>query len=207
MTEEMSERVAGFIDGFSVYYGMLAKNWRHLLWLDYRALMTTLVRPGQELVSVKYFTSLVRKPLDSRERQAAYVDALQAHGGLEIVHGRYEDRPNRCPQCGHKWPRPKEKMTDVNIATHMALDAEDDLFDTAFLLCADSDLAPAVDLVRERTGRKVIVISPPGRTSDYLARRGNAHLHFRKRDFARSQLPETVTDAEGRDFTRPEDWR
>lgn len=90
-----SERVNAYIDGFSVYYGFRSKEWRRYLWLDYRAVVERLVRAPQELGDVKYFTSRVRKPLESQRRQSTYLDAVTAWGGVEIVEGKYDDRPHR----------------------------------------------------------------------------------------------------------------
>jgi hypothetical protein len=62
------ERVNGYIDGFSVYYGFRSKGWQRYLWLDYRALISRLIRSPQALGEVKYFTSRIKKPEDSRAR-------------------------------------------------------------------------------------------------------------------------------------------
>lgn len=199
-------RVIAYVDGFTVYYGLKDKGWRHLMWLDYVALMKKLLRPGQELIAVKYFTSRVRKPEDSRLRQSTYLDALDARGGLETIEGKYEERPVRCPSCQHKWPKPKEKMTDVQLAVALVVDAEDDEFDVAFLLAADADLVPAVRTVRQRCNKPVVVVSPRGRRSDELAAAGSADIHVRKSWFNQCQLPEVVVDNQGREHVRPEYW-
>ncbi len=46
---------------------------------------------------------------------------------------------------GNHW---EEKRTDVWLASQMILDAATDNFDVAALVTADSDLVPAVELVR-----------------------------------------------------------
>lgn len=193
-----------YIDGFNVYHGLRHKKFQRFYWLDYRALAESLVRPDQVLVHVKYFTSRVTKPQESRKRQSTYLDALEATGGLEIVEGVYQHRPMRCPACGHGWKRPTEKMTDVNIATHLATDALRDVIDVAFLVCADADLIPAVRVAKEE-GKSVVVISPRGRTSDELVREANAHLHFNSSTLGRCQLPDVV-EAEV-PLHRPPTWR
>jgi uncharacterized LabA/DUF88 family protein len=53
-------------------------------------------------------------------------------------------------------------MTDVNIAVHLLEDAYDNVFDTALLVSADSDLAAPVEAVRRRFGTKrIVVVAPP----------------------------------------------
>lgn len=156
-------------------------------------------------MEVKYFTSRVRKPPGSRVRQGRYLDALAAHGGVTIIEGFFEHRPTRCEACEHKWDRPKEKMTDVNIATALLMDALDDRYDAALLVAADADLVPAVQIVRERFQREVVVVSPRGRRSDQLCAAANAALHIRRPWLNRSQLPDQVQGSTW-SYERPAEW-
>ncbi len=60
-------------------------------------------------------------------------------------------------------------MTDVNIAVNLLVDAEDDRFDTAIIVSADSDLSPPIDTVLKRKPTKRIVVAfPPKRFSNAL---------------------------------------
>jgi hypothetical protein len=61
--------VSAYVDGFNVYYGINAAGFRRYLWLDYRSLVASLLRPDQRLVSMKYFTSKVTESVDSMRRQ------------------------------------------------------------------------------------------------------------------------------------------
>ncbi len=198
-------RVGFYIDGFNVYHGLLDKGFHRFYWLNYRALASTFLRSGQVLVHVKYFTSRATKPPASQKRQSTYLDALQVIGGIEVIEGVYQQRPVKCPSCSHGWRRPTEKMTDVNIATHLVADAIRDTIDVAVLLCADADLIPAVRLVKGE-GKEVIIVSPRGRTSDELVREGDAHLHISNSKLGRCQLPEVVSGG-AVPLHRPEAWR
>ncbi|MCZ7529741.1 MAG: NYN domain-containing protein [Acidimicrobiia bacterium] len=199
-------RVAAYVDGFSVYHGLREKFDGKYLWLDFRALIEFFVLDHQELVTAKYFTSRVKKPEESRLRRALYLDALEARGGLEIVKGKFEHRPYKCPGgCGHEHDRPKEKMSDVNIAVSMLMDAQEDVYDVALLICADADLIPAVRAVEDRYDRTVIVISPRGRTSDDLKKNASAALHISDTRLARSQLPDPLIKGADR-YDRPPEW-
>jgi hypothetical protein len=66
------ERIAAFVDGFNVYYGLRDKGFQRFYRLDYRALVETFVRATETLVYVKYFTSRVTKPPDSHKRQSSW---------------------------------------------------------------------------------------------------------------------------------------
>jgi hypothetical protein len=52
-----ADRVAVFIDGFNVYWGLRDKGFKRFYWLDYQALASHLVRDGQVLVATKFFTT------------------------------------------------------------------------------------------------------------------------------------------------------
>ena len=44
---------------------------------------------------------------------------------------------------------PAKKKTDVNIATHLICDGIADLYETAIIVTADSDLIPAINAVKK----------------------------------------------------------
>lgn len=87
MTASEPHRLMAYIDGFTVYYGLREKGWKHLYWLDYRSLIDRFALDGQVIVGVKYFTSRVTKPADSRKRQTTYLEAIAAWGGVETIEG------------------------------------------------------------------------------------------------------------------------
>lgn len=149
-------RVAAYVDGYNVYYGLKSKGMDRYLWLDYDALLRTQLKSDETLVGVTLFTALGRRQSTGAEvRQSRYLDALRYMGRVNVVtEGRFEVRPWRCSDCGRTTKRNQEKKTDVSIAVTMLGDAVDGLFDTAFLLSADADLVPAVEAVRQR-GKRV----------------------------------------------------
>jgi len=53
-------RVVAYVDGFNLYFGLRSKGWKKHYWLDLCALATTLLKPGQTLTGVHYFTSRIR---------------------------------------------------------------------------------------------------------------------------------------------------
>ncbi|MCA1704132.1 MAG: NYN domain-containing protein, partial [Actinobacteria bacterium] len=67
------DNVAVYIDGFNLYNGMKAKHGRKFLWLDLEAVSQRLLRPGQRLVAVRYFTASVRNDPPAQARQNAYI--------------------------------------------------------------------------------------------------------------------------------------
>src|SRR5712692_3403593 len=164
-------RVAVYIDGFNLYNGLKAGHGRKYLWLNLEELSRRLIRPGQELLQVNYFTAAVRNNPGAQARQAMFLGALRAATTVDVRLGRFQEKQGKCFKCGSSWRTYEEKETDVSIAVALLEDAVNDLFDTAILLSADSDLCPAVRaLKRLRPLKRVVAVFPPKRWSDDLRR-------------------------------------
>lgn len=213
-------RVIAYIDGFNLYHGLRAANWRSSYWLDMTSLARNLLKPDQTLIYTKYFTARIAgpKPADSpakarrlkekRARQTAYLDALSTLPDHQIYEGHYLAKDRECFACHAKWTAHEEKMTDVNIATEMLVDAFQDAFDTALLISADSDLTPPTLAIREYFPEKRIIAAfPPKRSSVRLTRATNASFTIGRAKLKKSQLPEQVTMPSGHVIYRPSHWR
>lgn len=204
----MVDRVGVYIDGYNLYYGIRAATGRRHLWLNVEALARELLRSGQHLAHVAYFTSRVRTPADSQQRQTTYLDALSAHTNVEVVEGFLQQNTATCRACGTVSVRMEEKKTDVHIACRMLDDAHRDRIDVALLISGDSDLSPAVALVAAIPGRRVVVAFPPRRQSAELRRVVNgAVLRVSEAMLRRSQLPDPVVSQAGHHYDRPAYWR
>jgi len=112
------------------------------------------LRPNDDLQTVKYFTALVAGP--KQQRQLIYLSALETLPKVEIVQGKFKKKRIRCthpdcPMSGNRYfDSQEEKHTDVNIALHMLDDAYRQKCDNQVLISGDSDLVPAVQHVRTR---------------------------------------------------------
>jgi uncharacterized LabA/DUF88 family protein len=205
------KRVITYIDGFNLYYGLKSKGWRRYYWLDPRQLGTELLRPGQELVSTKYFTARIaadpRDP-DKHRRQQLFIEAIETLPETRVFYGHYLQKPQSCHSCGAKWMSHEEKMTDVNIAVELLSDAFDNAFDTAIVISADSDLAPPISLIRSRSPEKrIIVVCPPDRRSQRLESIAHGYFSIGRKTIQDSQFPDRVTKPNGFVLTRPMRWR
>jgi uncharacterized LabA/DUF88 family protein len=189
------ERVVAYIDRYNLYYGLTHKNWRRYLWLDIRGLFEREMTGPRHLVGVVYFTALGRKQsVESDTRQRIFLGAMEATG-VEVIRGKFDNRPVKCPVCSETRPHPKEKMTDVAIAVQLLADAYEDRCDTAWLMSADSDLVPAVRYYQERfPAKKVVILPPRGRRSDELIAVADAKRDISRSRFAQAQLPTEVTN-------------
>lgn len=205
------QRVIAYIDGFNLYFGLKSKGWRRLYWLDIQTLSQRLLRPGQQLVLTKYFTSRVStKPHDpdKPKRQNIYLEALTTLSDFRMFFGHYLQKAVSCRFCGATWTDYDEKMTDVNIATELLADALDDRFDTALLISADSDLTRPLEVVRARFPQKrVVVVFPPGRSSERLKQAASAFFTIGRAVLADAQFPDEVCKPGGFLLRRPREWR
>ncbi len=192
-------RVAVYVDGFNLFYGLRDKGWKRYYWLDLKLLGERLLRPGQVLVAVRYFTARVLpKPDDPDKpiRQNTYLEALATLPDLSIHYGYFVPRRE-----GYE-----EKMTDVNVAVEMLCDAHADAFDTAMVVSADGDLTGAVLAVKERYNKRVIVAFPPNRRSNELRAAATSSLVIGADSLRNSQLPDVVPSAAGYALRRPANW-
>ncbi|PYQ61561.1 MAG: NYN domain-containing protein, partial [Acidobacteria bacterium] len=151
------ERVLGFVDGFNLYFGIRAAGHKPLLWLDISKLVANLSKPHQTCLGVRYFTARINGPGPKHERQQTLLEAYETLGDCKVHFGMYQSNPHICASCGAQWMQASEKMTDVNIAVEMLSAAALDEFDTALLISADSDLAPAVQKTIQLFKKRVVV--------------------------------------------------
>ena len=203
-------RVAVYIDGFNLFYGLRSKGWRRYYWLDIYRLAQNLLLPGQSLAAVKYFTARIHDdPQDpgKRARQNNYLDALATLPGLSIYYGYFLPKTGRCPNCDETWQTYEEKMTDVNVSAELLADAYEDVFDTAIVISADSDLSRPITIVQERfRDKRVVVAFPPDRRSQRLRTVATASFVIGQDKLRNSQLPESVVRRDGYALTRPASW-
>ena len=152
------ERVIAYIDGFNLYHGLRDAKLKSSRWLDLRGVCESLLKPHQELVVVRYFTSIVRNKSGAR-RQNVYLDALRSRGDIQIDLGHLLPKTLTCSKCGYQHSTVEEKKTDVNIAVRLLEDAYDDQFDVGIVISADSDLAPPIQAVRRRFQHKTLLVA------------------------------------------------
>lgn len=205
--EQKKERVIAYIDGFNLYFGMREAGFDQCRWLNIRKLVESLLQPNQKLVGVKYYTSRVSNNPDKQKRQSIYIDALESTN-LEIFYGNYQDGSEECRRCGHRWRTAKEKMTDVNIATAIIVDAYEDSYDMAMLISGDSDLTPAIKAVHSLFVKKRVFIAfPPKRHNNSMALVAKGSLIIGRKKLADSQFDEEINSKTGYKLKIPIEWK
>lgn len=203
-----------YIDGFNLYYG--AVKGTPYKWLNPLELVCKLL-PKNRIDKIKYFTARVAARSDDPDkptRQQTYFRALQTLPNLEIIEGHFLTHSVRMALANPIPGLPRvvevikteEKGSDVNIATHLLLDAFRNAYQVAILISNDSDLVEPVKAVKYECGRTVIVLNP---RKDHQSVALKQHADFVKPIRAgvlkASQFPHTLTDRNGT-FTRPAGW-
>ena len=135
-------------------------------WLDLRMLSERILKPGCRINRIRYFTALVdgRKDPATPQRQQAYLRALGTISDLTIHYGSFSTHAKTLPlESGGGMVRvlkTDEKGSEVNLASHLLLDAFAGDFETALVVSNDSDLAFPIRAVRKRLGLTVGVACP-----------------------------------------------
>ena len=210
-------RVNVYVDGLNLYNGALrGSSYR---WLDLEKLSLALLKPADDVQRIRYFTALIdaRSGHGDRRRQKAYIRALDSIACLTVHLGSFVTHAKTMPRTDGggmvEVLRTDEKRSDVNLASHLLLNACAGDFDKAPVISNDSDFAFPVHAVRERFGHTIGVSCPiarPGRRAACpLVRAASftSHITRKHRKLLRdSQFPDPVVDSTGRPIHKPPNW-
>lgn len=206
-------RTIVYIDGFNLYYGAVRATPR-LKWLNIER-FCRLLRPHDDIRVIRYFSALVRGP--TLANQQTYLRALSTTPVVDVILGKFKSKTVKCGAAGCTWGGfklysvPEEKRTDVNIAVFMLDDAYQNLCDQLIIFSGDSDLVPAVNMVRLRFPQKKIIVYVPSRNpvrGAAVELRTSAHVNktLPLQLLAHAQFPNNLSDGLGGVISRPPDW-
>lgn len=100
----------------------------------------------------------------------------------------------------------EEKGSDVNLATHLLVDAFQKSYEAAAIVTNDSDLYEPIRVVAQDLGFPVVIINPHRHPSRDLVSLKIGMRQIREGVLQESQFPDTLTDATGR-ISKPLEWR
>jgi hypothetical protein len=210
-----------YVDGFNLYYSALRRRFPDCKWLDVRTLAETLF-PNDEIGRVMYFSAqVISRPDDPREatRQQMYFRALAARN-VEIFLGQFRSatrwmrRSEPCP-LGADCPvseenirviSTEEKGSDVNLASHLLIDAFRRDCEMAIVLTNDTDLVEPIRLARDDLGLHLALLSPSDSPARSLRGTVDVVKKLRHGPLQASQLPDLLSDGRGQ-IHRPRAWR
>ncbi|MBS0426433.1 MAG: NYN domain-containing protein [Proteobacteria bacterium] len=226
-------KTAIYIDGYNLYYSRL-QGTAHK-WLDVAALFREILRvqdPAATVKAIKYFTAPIkanyaRHGQASEEAQTQYLRALAARepGLIEIIQGFHIFKPTSLPTHETGLPPSKarrqsvwmieEKLTDVQLALTIYRDAARGDVDQVVVCSNDSDVEPALQLVRRdaphvRIGL-VMPLAPHAKGQGIVSnKRLTAQAHWVRHhildvELAASQLPPHVSTKK-KPASKPAHW-
>jgi hypothetical protein len=203
-----------YVDGFNLYYGCLRRT--PYKWLDV-ARLASLLLPRRCLVHrIRYYTARVSgRPgnPNAQRRQQIYLRALQTLPNLSVSYGHFLtsalNMPLADPQEGGpatvRVIKTQEKGSDVNLASHLLLDAFREECEVAFVISNDSDLLEPIRIARREFGLQVGIGCPHKRASQMLLAAADFIRPIRGGALRASQFPPTLSDEHGT-FSKPTSW-
>ena len=207
-------RTVVYVDGFNLYYG--AVKGTPYKWLDLEKYFQ-LLRPHDDLQAIRYFTALISGA--HRANQLAFIQALETRPLISIVLGAFKQKRVLCEyaRCHPSTPgdrvfsKSEEKRTDVNIAVHMLADAFREQCDHQILVTGDSDLVPAIRMIRDRFPSIKTTVYVPAQAPQRgyaVELRTAAHKHrvLPLNLLKLAQFPTQVTDGSGGVIEKPAGW-
>lgn len=208
-------RTRVYVDGYNLFYACLKGS--AYKWLNVHGLVCNLL-PRNRIDKLRYFTAQVSaRPHDpdQPQRQQTYLRALATVPQVEVHFGHFLTHEVSMPDAaawhsGRYRPvrvmKTEEKGSDVNLATHLLIDAFDDAFDVAVIVSNDSDLKEPISQVRGRFGKKIVLLAPKKtRISGALRPLGDYIRQFGPSALAKAQFPTQMQDSVGT-FHKPQHW-
>ncbi len=208
----MSYRSIIYVDGFNLYYGAV-RGGPHK-WLDLQKYFQML-RPHDQIQKIKYFTALIDG--SHRQNQEAYLQALETLPKVEIILGKYKYKSVKCTVSActfadsREFQVPEEKRSDVNIAIQMVNDAYAGRGDRMVVVSGDSDLVPAIHMVKQEFPSIQITVYVPSRNPKRgaaveIRSAADKHKTLPLNFLARCQLPDPVRGEPRGVIQKPKSW-
>ncbi|HEV2986867.1 MAG TPA: NYN domain-containing protein [Candidatus Angelobacter sp.] len=208
-------RVYCFVDGFNLYHAIEwfengvddadHRRYRKYKWLSLTALANCYISSkSQSLVGVEYFTTYPHWDPPKVLRHRQFVLAQQSEG-VKVTFGNYKEKRVDCrATCKLKFTIWQEKQTDVNIAVRLIELARRNVYDKAIIISGDSDLIPAIKLVREIYAEKyVAAVVPIGRRGEDIEKHCHGKFKMTEEQLARCHLPDKLKHPSGVWVTKP----
>ncbi len=149
MASPTPKRTIVYVDGFNLFYGALKGT--AFKWLDLLSLARELF-PSDTIERVHFCTALIQGA--DRWKQERYLSALSTYPEITVHKGEMKSRHQDCRVKGcnyggerryRKW---EEKFTDVQLGVLLVDDAHSARLERSVLISGDSDLVPAMAMIR-----------------------------------------------------------
>lgn len=216
-----------FVDGFNLYHAIRdAFDHGKYKWLNLKQLALNVIEDTDELRSVHYFTAFCDWDKRNEMKHRTYVEALTKYG-IQTVEGKFMPVTKRFKKRHMRifdmapyvledciipdeisFVTNEEKRTDVNIAIKILDYAYQNYYEHAYVVTADSDIAPAIQAAKTRfPKKKFTVVLPIGHHQDgYLCKVCDSVKQIDEECLRSSLLPNPVLIGKKKIYCPPA-WR
>ena len=214
-------RIFVYVDGFSFYYGLTRRP--PFKWCDIYGVIQELF-PKDKILAVKLFAGKVLSIPNNQkapERQNAYFRALRTNSKVTVIVSEFRAYDRELPLSDDYTKKAKvrvykEKKSDVNLATHMIIDAINDEFDCAVIVTNDIDFVEPIKRTRYSYKKPVYLIptiiyekeaekEDKSFVAKELLRFSTNKKFITKEMLSKNQLPEKLRDDKG-EIHKPKEW-
>ena len=177
MEHTETERISIFIDAGNFYHLVLKKLGLNEVEFNFEGFVNFIANGRQIIENGKrFYIGTVREKRDGHEstkamsNQTKLFSELINSGGWVIQTSKLRTRTEKIKiddrvvnyqqilKSGIKeviYKKSREKGIDVQLAVDLLIDAFDNKYDTAVIVSSDTDLVPAINVVRNHLGKKV----------------------------------------------------
>lgn len=179
------EKVAIYIDGSNLYFS-IKKTFSYKI--DLKKFCKKLIN-NNELVKINYYIAPVEQFSNPEmyAQQQSFLEKIKKIDKLRIIFGRLEKRK----KDGKIYY--VEKASDVNLALDLALDAQKEEYDKAFLISNDGDFSGAVSsAIGFKKEVTYVAIGNKKSISHHLKKVSSATLRIKKEFIDECKLTEKI---------------
>ena len=203
------ERVIFFIDGFNLYHSIADDKYPHLnkyKWLNLNSFANHCININEKLEDIYFFTAFAVWDQKKIARHKKYLKALESVG-VKNIKGKFKKKTKTCRRCHRKYETYEEKETDVNIAIYMFKLAFENKYDKAYIVSCDSDLVPAITMIKKSFPTKGIgVVIPINQKAYHIKNVCDSHFQIKEHHLKANMFPDRINLPSGIVLTRPLEW-
>jgi uncharacterized LabA/DUF88 family protein len=207
-------RTTFIIDGFNLYHSVIAASEDlgniSTKWLNIRSLCESYLYTlggNYTLEKIYYFSALAyHKSPNSVMKHLEFIKCLR-DTGIIVELARFKEKRIECSYCHKIMIRHEEKETDVSIGLKLFEIFQQKECETAVLVTGDTDIAPALRMVkRYYPTAEIGFLFPYKRKNNELAQIANFSRNIKRERYNQYRFPDPFILTDGTQIKKPSDW-
>lgn len=222
-------RVRVYIDWFNFYHNLktLYPDRKRYQWLDYRRLIQNQLWENDIIKAVYFFTAYYSEnPNSERYKRHKIFNQALMNSDINVIFGRFIQKEKTVYSKQISNIRPiemeepvktnveeidynakEEKKTDVNLAIKIVEDAYENYFDTAYIISCDTDIVPAIELVKKKfPNKKLINVRIANSIGRDIQNACHSHIELSWKMIKDALMDETITTKDWV-IDMPKEWK